>query len=251
MKRLKIILSILGLFNLNNNLNGSSQEVRPEESNQDTVVVFDIHDVITKNPNKYQLCSNAFSIMDFKYIPHFAKKALQYGKKWIDNKIYKTPEKSFESVALEERASDPKYVKQAIAVMNQHEPILKTVAILEQLKAQGYPIYGCSNIGILSYQYMQDKYPEVFKNLEACRTTNQDNQFRKKKDPQAKAYLETLDLINQKTGTLPKRIILIDDKISNINQAQDQIGKSVKIEPILFSNPDKLQTDLDSLIKKT
>ncbi len=197
-----------------------------------TVVVTDIHDVITCFSLTAAL--KAFWDMQLGHKLHFTKKTKDY---FLHNQ---NPKRSFEYVALCEKGDDPVYVEQAIALMNPHVPKAETVAILDQLNTQGYPIYGCSNIGEQSYKYMQTKYPAAFKHLIACRTTNAANGFKKKKDPSAQAYQETLGLIKQN----PKHIIVFDDKKENLELAHKT---DPRFTGILFKKPKQLELALKKL----
>lgn len=213
--------------------NSDLERLKGQINTENAAFVFDIHDVIVKFSLPEALA--AVSKMSWKNQLHFAKKTWQYFRN------NKNPKRAFEGVALEDKAHDQEYLQQAIAVMNPHVPNPETVAILQELKVQGYNLYGCSNIGERSYNYLKNKYPEAFKDIIACRTSNKSNNYCKKSDP--KAYQEILDLI-AKSGKVYEHLIFVDDKQSNLTLAS-QVDK--RFVQLLLKDPKRLRPNLANL----
>ena len=250
MKFLKLNLLIFGLVGLAANTCDAIWPFNPKQvqetlANKDlerlkdsinpsnSAFVFDMHGVVVKFSLPVALA--AVRQMSFANKVHFTKKTYKY---FFNNK---SPKRSFEGVALEGREDDPEYVQQAIAVMNPHVPSDETVAVLSTLKAQGYDIYGCSNIGAKSYAYLQAKYPEAFKDITVCRTSNPANNYMKKSD--ARAYQETLELI-AKSGKKYDQLVFVDDKQSNLTLASQVDPRFVQL---LLKDPKKLRPNLVNL----
>lgn len=211
-----------------------------ELTRTNTALVFDVHDVITRFSLKSALA--AAWKMDFGNKVHFAKKTVQY---FTSNK---NPKRAFEGVALEDRLDNNRYVQQAVALMNPHVPKTGTVEILQELQTKGYQVYGCSNIGERSYEYMKSTYPQAFASIIACRTSNPANGYSKKTIKTA--YEEILDIIKKTRESfdpdikMPKHILFVDDKRSNLELAS---STSPLFKGLLFKSPEKLREHLSKL----
>ncbi len=211
-----------------------------ELTQTNTALVFDVHDVVTRFSLKSALA--AAWRMDFGNKVHFAKKTVKY---FTSNK---NPKRAFEGVALEDRLNDNRYVQQAVALMNPHVPKTGTVEILQKLQAQGYQVYGCSNIGERSYEYMKATYPQAFAPIIACRTSNSENGYRKKNNkPAYEEIMHIMKNIRESSDPViktPDYMLFVDDKRSNLELAS---STSPLFKGLLFKNPEKLREHLSQL----
>lgn len=230
---------------------------------ENTVLVFDNHGVLTRFSKRaaisaawnlfrngggcsdiWHKISNCFrknkQIKEDGNFFHFCDRVKKYFYDQEGN------EQTFEAFALKERGDDLDYRKQAIRILNPHIPKPDTVELIKRLSAQGYNVFGCSNIGLGSLIHMQNAFPDTFANISAWRTANPETNFRKKKDPQANAFGETKALIANKLSkdATSMRIIMVDDKRENLEEAKRQANFCGIL--LNSKNPDLLR---ESLIK--
>lgn len=194
---------------------------------QNTVIVFDIHNVIVQfsplKALKAFINSNCKQIMTnnvFKYL--FKNQKAQ----------------SAEGVLL----TDDLDRNQALEILNPHTPITGTVQIMQDLVAQGYRLFGCSNIGQHSYAHLQQQYPDVFKHLQNCYTSSATQNYIKKSNPQF--FLNTVQMIQNQIAMEPTNFIFIDDSRSNLKLATKTDQRFV---PVLFKSPAQLRSQLRKL----
>ena len=193
---------------------------------QNTVIVFDIHDVITEiAPQKIWP-----AFWELSHKGAFLGKAFKY---FFKNK---KKQRSIEELMLTNQIDRDN--KATIALINPHIPIPETTAILRKLKNTDYQIYGCSNIGQASFEFMQQQYPTTFKLMTACRTSNKANRYMKKTNPLA--YQETIKMIETHFPQV-QHIVFVDNKIENLKLAT-QVDQ--RFYGILFKNPKQLRMDL-------
>jgi FMN phosphatase YigB (HAD superfamily) len=112
-------------------------------------------------------------------------------------------------------------------------PIAGTIAIAQELKAQGYPLHIISNIGQQMLARFIAKFPDIFALFDAIHVTCIGAHCTAK--PHARMYQEYTDLYNP----THKRVIFIDDRQDNIEGAA-RFG----FAPIHFHSAQQLRTDL-------
>ncbi len=195
---------------------------------QNTVFVFDIHDVVTK-----------FAID--KIWPAYCK--LHNKTKFVDSVfkyLFKNKKKRI-AIEGEVLANDPKN-ETSIALLNPHTPNKQTCEIITKLHSAGYQIYGCSNIGEKSYKYMQDLYPKVFGLFKDCYTSCAASGYMKKNNPIF--FTQTINMIEAKAGFTPKYFIFIDNSYENLELAKKA---DARFTGILFKDAQQLERTLNSL----
>jgi len=199
----KILITGTILILVNNPIYSQNVTYTPQNS----VIAIDLHDVITQ----------------------FSPKKAYTGFKKLRNKgnfignvckylfTSKRKRKCIESYALA-NISDK---QQALALLNPHVPNQAMIKIIEALKALGYQIYLCSNIGEQSYEYMQNLYPDVFGLFDGCYVSSASTGYIKKNDPQF--FLNAAKLIDEHAGIAGitvANIIYIDNERDNLKLAQ-------------------------------
>ena len=203
-------------------------------SPEDTVLVTDIHGVVTRF--SWLSALTAAWNMSLANKLHFTKKTIKY---FTNNK---NPKRAFEGVALEDRPNDANYIAQAVALMNPHVPKTATVEILAELKARGYQVYGCSNIGEKSYAYMQEQYPAAFASIIACRTSTLSNGYLKKNSKSA--YEQVMDIMKHNQSKTPTNLLFVDDKAANLTLANQT---DARFKGLLFKDAKQLRAQLEQL----
>ncbi len=125
------------------------------------------------------------------------------------------------------------YVQLGIDLSNCQKPIPETLAIIKELKQQGYTLHILSNLGALSLEQLKPRFPDVFSHFQAIRVTMPKDDYLNK--PNIGIFRDYLACHNPHN----KHILLIDDGRQNIQAAQD-IGFST----IYFRSPNQLQQEL-------
>lgn len=235
MKILKLSLIVINLFGLNvyNTycakpaiLQTTSVDITPSN----TILVFDLHGpVLELVPQKAwePFCK-------LKNKTKFFEKLMKYFFKNSKSK------RSIEGIMLADQV-DPDN-KNSLEIINPHIPVAGIDTILKNLKNLGYQIYGCSNIGEQSYQYISAKFPEVFNNFTACYTSQAVNGHITKNNPIF--FKEAVNFFEQHTGFKPTNIIFIDDTFSNLKIA---VKTDNRFCNIFFKNPKQLRRSLQNL----
>lgn len=203
-----------------------AQKMTPEN----TLFVFDLHGVVLKfDLNKVRFNSSI----------HFLGGVFNYFFK-------NSGEQNIEGAVLNAAPNSKTYLDNALATINPHIPNLETIEIIKQLKTSGYQIFGCSNIGKESLAYLNERYPNAFKDFSAFRTSNPNNNYGKKNKPEA--YLETLQIIEDALGTDSfskiQYIIFVDDTKKNLLVAEKA---DARFQGILFKSPTKFKKTLTLL----
>lgn len=188
-----------------------------ENQPNDTVIVFDLHDVLFQFDASQILPSfwNNPSKLDF---------LRKIGKYFLAN----SENKSIEGIMIEESASNDT-AQGHLRMINPHYINSDIIEIIEELKAKGYRIFACSNIGEESYKLMVQKYPEINGLFEDCRTSNKKNGYLRKDD--LAAYKECYNMVRKRLelGTDPN-IIFIDNSKENIQNAEKSNNKTSGIK---------------------
>lgn len=201
-----------------------------ENQPNDTVIVFDLHGVLFQFDSSQILPSfwNNPSKLDF---------LRKVGKYFLAN----SDNKSIEGIMIEESASS-NTTQGHLEMINPHYVNGETIALIKELKARGYRIFGCSNIGEESYKLMLEKNPDMKGLLEDCRTCSKENGYRKKDD--VVAYRECCDMVREHLDrdTNPK-IIFVDNLAENIQNAENF---SSRIHGIKFNNTGQLRRELEA-----
>ncbi len=226
-----IFLSILWLYHKTTD---AVDPLTPTKSNQytpvNTIVAFDIHEVITKKhiwpmlkiaynyPQKWKmLCSCSWSML---------RKTLSclWNREW--NRMRK--------LFHDENWYLFEFMHQ---IADTQEPIKETVSIIRQLKAMGYELHILSNISESAYASFKEKFPDIFTlfDVEQLSMWDEDNVIEKPYSEYFRRYLSEHNTNN-------KQVFFIDDQQENIDAAE-QHG----IIGIRFQSAGKLKEDLRKL----
>lgn len=213
-----LILLILGIV-----CTTSAQTYNP----QNTVLVFDIHEVLMDfNPTR--------AVKSFYNLEHKTK----FIGTVLKNIFTTKKSRSLESqVILDEPSKD-----KALAVLNPHKPNYGTVAIIKELKTLGYQIYICSNIGEQSYEHMRKLYPDIFSLFDGQYTSNATHGNIKKNN--AQFFEHTVNLIDSLANFKPEHILFIDDTRANLKLAKQT---NHRFTGIVFRNSYQLRQKLKKL----
>ena len=233
MNFLKLSLLVFGLLGLvtNTTYGQINRQIAPAEiTPQNTILVFDLHGpVLELKPQKAwpPFCK-------LKNKTNFFGKLLKYFFKNSKSK------KSIEGIMLDSQ-TDPDNSNN-LAIINPHVPVLETSEIITKLKKLGYQIYGCSNIGEQSYQYISAKFPDTFKNFTACYTSQATNNYQTKN---SKLFFEqAVKFFEQHNNFIPVNIIFIDDTLTNLKLATQA---DPRFYNMYFKNPKQLRASLQNL----
>lgn len=178
-----------------------------------TVFVFDLHDVLfdlsTKNKLKgFFGCTEKMRVL----------KARKQHKEYLQSCTNpEDPMLCFEYVM---KKDDGSINQSTLAMMNGHEPIDESIALLRRLKKNGYKLFLCSNIGERSYDYLVNKYKEIFSLFDGKRICTHENNYVTKASP--KAFEECKKIIESVLDQPVKHIVMIDDcadKLANAEKA--------------------------------
>jgi FMN phosphatase YigB (HAD superfamily) len=199
----------------------------------DAVVVFDLHDVVMRMRIGQAIrCATKFP----------TSLLVRYGlnlKFWKD--IRQTVRESDVSDHVFERLGSlyPElvpYIPQMRKLMNQQEPIQKTVNIIQQLVERGYHVYLASNIGEQTLKdlcQVQDKICSLFSGVFV---PTAETQWVAK--PQLR-YFQLLRAFIMQQEKASKTIVFIDDKSANVESA-----RVTGMQGILFKQADDLSAQL-------
>lgn len=195
------------------------------------VIVFDIHGVLFR-PD-YKGIIKIFLASPYKY--RCIRYAL-YPSTWIDfirlyynNVIFGKYVAHFTKKYPRLKPCVPLITR----IANTQVPIAQTIALIEQLHADGYTLHILSNIGQPIVQDLAQKFPAIFDYFETIKTPCAQIDFTGKPNPAIfYDYMKENNLAN-------KQVIFIDDKMKNLEVAQ-RFG----ITGIYFSNPEELKQDL-------
>jgi HAD superfamily hydrolase (TIGR01509 family) len=106
--------------------------------------------------------------------------------------------------------------KDFITLSNAQTPNAETIAFIKNLKATGYTVALCSNIGAETLVDLQQKFPQELALFDVLFGTHAGNQYLSKSNPQF--YTDFLQHVKQCGYNCP--VIFIDDKASNTKKAQ-------------------------------
>ena len=202
---------------------------------QFTIILWDIHDVILKK-NHSKMIRELFYAKKWPLFKKTSRKLL-YDLYRLSREKEKTGEAFLEIALQHDNMALVDLIKQ---VANQQKPIDDTVAIIKELKQNGYVNHIGSNIGPIIFDDLKQKLPDVFKSNLFDFDKSQLASYKKGKvlcKPDTTFFIQYL----QKNNLDPNKtkIIFIDDKIENVEAAQ-QVG----IIGIHFKNPNQLRVDL-------
>ena len=229
-KNIKIGLLLFSLFQLH-----SVCATAQISNTQDTIFVWDIHNVIMNPGSKLRA---------IKKYPN-KKKALRQTKlrhKFVTCLIKSRFKKisSEELFALGKRYNNPYFTQMILCADSAQKPMDETISIIQELAQNGYRHHIASNIGPSTFQAITDaeQYPQfqyIFQHFDLKKSQVVDNPKLLKPNPQFfKQYLEKNNIDLNKT-----RVIFIDDKIKNIRSA-----RSVGLEGIHFKSANQLRKEL-------
>jgi FMN phosphatase YigB (HAD superfamily) len=149
----------------------------------------------------------------------------------VGDEIYDGLVQHFPSLAL--------FHQDFITLENMQQPDWEVVAILGQLKQQGYKLYILSNIGERTFAHFIHLFPTIFALFDHTYIPRKDNAYRQKPSP---LFYKDFIAYTAEQGDRDKRILFVDDKKKNINSAA-----SCGISCILFHSSKQLQATMMSL----
>lgn len=208
MKKL-FFLNLLFLLNINSyDITKLSEDLTPEN----TVFVFDFHGVILKKSG-----DSVKNFMQhpyrFKFLNRLRKGGIRIGG---NNDNICVESKFIDS------SDDSDYVDETLKLINPHIPDFAAIGLIKTLHEKGFKIFGCSNIGERSLEYMQNKFSNFGNLIKNCfsglQIPTKENNFATK--DKTKTFIDCKNLIIQEFGKCPKFIILVDDSITKINVAE-------------------------------
>ena len=191
---------------------------------ENTAIIIDFHDVVT---NSWSLkhgvhAARNLGLKGTLYALSRIVKGQVHNK--VISKLTKKPQRAIESFVLEgcDSATNTEldYCNVVLELINPHTINPDGLALLKELKAKGYDLYGCSNLGKKSYKYMRKNYPEAFEHFTYFRYSGGKNGDQKKSEPSV--YRDLLTKIDAKKPSEKKyeQFVFVDDKQSNLEIAQ-------------------------------
>jgi FMN phosphatase YigB (HAD superfamily) len=161
---------------------------------------------------------------------------------WLE--LYKTSRRTRVLDDIFERVEQKYPQAQALwpfgyALSNTQKPRRHMQELLISLKKEGYVLMLCSNIGPIPLSDLEQKYPDFFSLFDQYLTPQKNTGYIQK--PQ-EAFFAFLKNIAKEKQPEKSHIVLIDDRLSNIAQAQ-----KMGISGILFISLSKLKNSLSKL----
>jgi FMN phosphatase YigB (HAD superfamily) len=218
----KNLLLIVGLFM------GHATLANEKFTPQNTVLVFDVHDVLVElSPTK---ATKAF--INAKYKAKLLKSIFKYLS-------------SAKTVSIEGQVvSGDLDNTSTLELINPHVPKYGTFEVIKKLKSLGYKVYICSNIGEKSYKHLQNQYPDLFSLFDGHYVSASCNNYQRKTSPQA--FIDTCTMIDQNTDFQPEHIVFVDNSRQNLKLA---CLTNPRFHPIMFFDSYQLQEELKALMQ--
>lgn len=235
---LSFAIVIITLFNNYGMLASTAptQTARIAHTPENTVIMFDIDDVILKKPTdivKKTLLNKWWPL---------TKQMFHWRTYWnVLPSIYQLHgtgagaeayRKKFEKYA-------PAIAKVVSEIADTKMPIDGTLVLINKLRKQGYELHITSNMGEADFKVYQDRYSDIFDHFTRAKVVSYspDGSPVKKPNP---AYYESY-LKEYQVPEKPYRIF-IDDKLKNVEAARKH-----GITSIQFFSPDLLERELSRL----
>lgn len=231
MKKLLLLLVMAGAMYAEDNQN--SQNYLPHQ----TVIAFDLHEVVLdRSYSKLFSAIKAFFAKSPLHHISLLNPVCGYRVYCILKKTSKTAENIYEHLTQH-------YPKLAMSkqeffdMCNMYEVNPEMHQLIDDLKAQGYRVAICSNIGDEVYKDFRKKHPEFFDKFEIVGTSHPDDNYLRKPAPEF--FDKFKRMCREQLGEQNLRIIFTDDRKENARAAKEN-----GIEGICFESPAKLRSDL-------
>ena len=207
---------------------------------ENTVFVFDMHDVVLNKMSGRKKIKLFFNHPD-------KSRFLQRLKTSGINPIGKSHEEA--DVAIEKEViydnDEESYVNSTLELINSFVPNEETLKFIQELHGRGFKIFGCSNLGQKSLEFLKSRYAELAELFNKCfcgfQGPTKENGFLTKQNPQT--YRECKAMIN-KFVCNPEHIVFIDDSLLKIKVAE----AAENFQGYQFVNANKLRSDLGRLL---
>jgi FMN phosphatase YigB (HAD superfamily) len=227
--------------------NPSLKKYTPENS----IIAWDFHSVLVQR-QPWEMAKHLFSVIWSDHNPWQLIKVIPYAlydayDLYYRRKMCTTYEEIIEEIATKYPAIR-KHKIELLDIMTFYIPLYESIALLEQLKQDGYRNFLASNMGEFTYNAMKQKYPDIFVNLEGIFLPQVDNENFDVKIGKPcfdyfqafRAYLMTHDVNETIT------IIFIDDKQENIDAANKS---NLNIHGILFRSAHELKQIFNQILE--
>lgn len=176
-----------------------------------SIIIFDLHEVLVKKDyiKVFFLLLCIVYRLDILYI------LLKPSSLRIIKKLWKTsrvPEQYLKELAHQHPRLQH-FIPYVVRILNQQKPILETLAIVQQLKIQGYSLYLFSNIGKETYKDFQKKFCFITLLFDGVIFTQAEDGWIQK--PHSLAYKKLL----KNTKKQSHECLFIDNNKKNIESA--------------------------------
>jgi len=226
-----IFLSILWLYHKTTEAVAPLKQAEPHQYNPaNTIVAFDIHEVITKK-QIWPMLKTAYNYpQKWKMLRSCSLSMLRKTLSCLWNREWNRMRKLFHD--------ENQYLFEFMhQIADTQEPVEETVNIIQQLKATGYELHILSNISESAYASFKEKFSGIFSlfDVEQLSMWDEDTIVEK---PHAEYFRRYLSAHN----TNNKQVLFIDDQQKNIDAAEQH-----EIIGIRFKSAGQLKEDLHRL----
>lgn len=177
---------------------------------ENTVVVFDLHNVVFKKQTRKIIVSC------LKLIPRGTWKYTFNPALWY--KVYRlrsvshVAEDIFRRMTAHYPGLEP-FRDDFIRLTNNQKPIRHVVELIKDLKTRGYRLFILSNIGRETFELLSQQYPEVSCHFDGAFTATLENNYSHKPQPH---FYEQFKLYLRQEGHGGKQILFVDDLKTNL-----------------------------------
>ena len=199
------------------------------------IFVFDLHHVIVKPDyskiiKKSQEIPQPWKLFLISLNPYFIYDVIQLIRK------SRVPEE-YIMVLSEKYASLRPYVGIGMELLNTQKLIPSTYDIIQKLKKAGFKLYIFSNIGQKTYKELLKKLPELSTLFDDVQVASAEQQWLHK------PHIESYNMMLQKFNAHGHQVIFIDNKLSNLTQAE-----TFGIKVLLYQSEKQLRNAFAALL---
>lgn len=204
---------------------------------KNVIFLWDLHHVLLKPSKRIQALRNYPHKKEAFRNANLRRTFLKYA---LISRFKEIPAEQF--LELGDRHHNPYFKEMILVASLAQKPMETTIAILQELKKNGYTNHVGSNMGITTFNTITDptKYPQfatLFENFDLDKSQVVTRAITPIKKPDIAFFEQYLKKNNLDLRTT--RIIFIDDRIKNVNAAN-----AVGLEGIRFKNAAQLRKDL-------